>query len=216
MRARRGGPELKASENLLIDLHTHSAAYSTCSSLTVEELVAGSRARGFDAICLSEHDKLWPKEEVALLARRLGFPIFRAMELSAAGGHVLVFGLEDYGAPIYSLRRLREIADAVGAAIVKSHPLRDMAPPAGAGSLVEYLGLFDALEVFSGGESEESNRRALALARDHSIPATGGGDVHAPSEIGRFATRFERWITDERMLAAEIRAGRVQPYASPR
>lgn len=196
---------------MLIDLHTHSAAYSTCSSLTVEQLVVASRACGVEGICLSEHDKTWPADEILRLRRELNFPIFRAMEVSTSEGHVLVFGLDRYQGAMHSLRRLREMADAAGAALVKSHPLRDLAPGRWAASLADYLALFDAIEVLSGGESAQSNRQAREMARAHARAATGGGDVHAPSEIGRFATRFERWIEDERELAAEILAGRVAP-----
>jgi len=77
---------------MIIDLHTHTAAYSMCSSLDVEEIVRGSRAAGFDGICLSEHDKMWPAAEIASLSRQLDFRIFRAIEVTTSEGHVLVFG----------------------------------------------------------------------------------------------------------------------------
>jgi len=197
---------------VLIDLHTHTAQYSSCSSLAVAEIVAGSRAAGFDAICLSEHDKIWPAERVAELSRLLSFPIFRALEVTTSEGHVLVFGLDAYEHGMFSLKRLRAIATARSAALIKSHPMRDCGAFESGRPMSDYLKQFDALEVLSGGESEQSNAAALSLATRHSIAATGGGDVHAPSEIGRFATRFERHITDERMLASEIRAGRIAPF----
>jgi hypothetical protein len=182
--------------------------------LTVAEIVAGSRRRGFDGICLSEHDKIWPADEIARLSRELDFPIFRAMEVTTSEGHVLVFGLDEYRTAMHSLATLRKIADEAGAALIKSHPLRDMTPGREASSLAAYLAMFDGVEALSGGESAESNRQAFELARVHSIPAVGGGDVHSPSEIGRYATRFERRIADELMLAAEIRAGRIEPFAA--
>jgi predicted metal-dependent phosphoesterase TrpH len=201
---------------VLIDLHTHTAEYSTCSSLTVAEIVAGSRAAGFDAICLSEHDKIWPAQRIAELSRALNFPIFRAMEVTTSEGHVLVFGLDEYQGAMFSLRRLREITTARYAAMIKSHPMRDSGAAAIGRALPDYLRQFDALEVLSGGESKQSNGAALMLAQSHSIPASAGGDVHAPSEIGRFATRFERHIVDEQMLAAEIIAGRIAPFEAAR
>jgi hypothetical protein len=68
--------------------------------------------------------------------------------------------------------------------------------------------LFDAFEVLSGGESERSNTLAKAIAESYGLKATGGSDVHALSEAGRFATRFERQIGSEADLVAELRTGR--------
>jgi hypothetical protein len=201
---------------VLIDLHTHTAQYSSCSSLAVAEIVVGSRAAGFDAICLSEHDKMWPAERVAELSRSLSFPIFRAMEVTTSEGHVLVFGLDEYQEGMFSLSRLRSIVTTRSAAIIKSHPMRDSDAGTSGRAMSDYLKQFDAIEVLSGGESEQSNASALMLAKSHSIAASGGGDVHAPSEIGRFATRFERRITDEYMLASEIKAGRITPFEAAR
>jgi hypothetical protein len=113
---------------------------------------------------------------------------------------------------LWSLRRLREVANEHGAALIKSHPLRDgnfQAQSEGPWQdrMGELLALFDAFEIYSGGESDAANALSASLAQTYGLKGTGGGDVHALSEVGRFATRFACTIRSEVDLAAELRAG---------
>jgi len=198
---------------MLIDLHTHTYHLSSCSSLSLADLIYRSREAGLDGICVTEHDRMWDRHELARIAQETGFLLLPGVEITTTQGHVLVYGLNEYVEDLWNLRRLREVADACGAVLVKSHPLRDgnfQARPDGrvANGLEETLRLFDAFEVLSGGESEWSNTLAKAIAESYGLKATGGSDVHALSEVGRFATRFERQIGSEADLVKELRAGR--------
>jgi len=42
-------------------------------------------------------------------------------------------------------------------------------------------------------------------------PGVAGSDAHMPSEVGRYATVFERELTREEEMLAELRAGRFLP-----
>ena len=77
---------------MLIDLHAHTAPRSNCSRTTLEELVETARARGLDALCITEHDVRWPGDELADASRLLDFPLIPGVELTTDVGHVLVFG----------------------------------------------------------------------------------------------------------------------------
>jgi predicted metal-dependent phosphoesterase TrpH len=198
---------------MLIDLHTPTFQISSCSSLTLEELILQSRVAGLDGICLTEHDKMWSAAEVAHAAATYAFCVLRAMEVSTTQGHVLVYGLPAPMPGLWSLRRLREVANAYGAVLIKSHPLRDgnfRAQSDGTlhDGMGELLAPFDAFEIYSGGESDAANALSASIAQTYGLKGTGGGDVHALSEVGRFATRFECTIRSEADLTAELRAGR--------
>lgn len=198
---------------MLIDLHTHTHHLSSCSSLSLTDLIARSRDAGLDGLCLTEHDKMWSAEEVARAAAAHDFLLLRGMEVTTTQGHVLVYGLPAAMEGLWSLRRLRQVADEYGAILVKSHPLRDgncQACPDGTvqDGMADLLAMFDAFEVWSGGESDAANTLAASISRTYGLKGTGGGDVHALSEIGRFATRFERKIHSEADLVTELRAGR--------
>ena len=198
---------------MLIDLHTHTHHLSSCSSLSLEELIACCRAVGLDGLCLTEHDKMWSADEIARAAEAHHFLLLRGMEVTTTQGHVLAYGLPAPVAGLWSLRRLREVANEYGAFLIKSHPLRDGNFAAGldgttADDRADRLAMFDAFETLSGGESDTANALSTAIARSYGLKGTGGGDVHAASEVGRYVTRFEREIRSEADLVAELRAGR--------
>lgn len=64
---------------MLIDLHCHTRVRSACSALTPDALIRAARARGLDAVCLTEHDALWPLEDIEALAETMSVPVFRGM-----------------------------------------------------------------------------------------------------------------------------------------
>jgi predicted metal-dependent phosphoesterase TrpH len=199
--------------SVLIDLHTHTHHLSPCSSLSLDALIEHSRARGLDGLCLTEHDKLWSMEDLDRAMQKHGFLLVRGTEITTVQGHVLAYGLPAHIEGLWSLRRLHEAARAQGAFLVKSHPLRDgnfQARPDGtvSESFIDTLTMFDALEVCSGGESDAANALAASIAQSYSLKGAGGGDVHARSEIGRYATRFERTICSIDDLVTELHAGR--------
>lgn len=86
------------SDDALLDLHTHST-FSDGSD-TVAKLVAQARDAGLAGIAVTDHDALAQLSSVRKTARKLGFPVLAAVEVSAqdpASGHkvhVLGYSLE--------------------------------------------------------------------------------------------------------------------------
>ncbi|MGZ4800766.1 MAG: PHP domain-containing protein [Acidimicrobiia bacterium] len=110
---------------MLIDLHAHTAPRSNCSRTTLEELVETARARGLDALCITEHDVRWPGTELEDASRMLDFPLIPGVELTTDVGHVLVFG--PLARPLwlgYTLEQLVEEVEHGPTALVLPHPLR--------------------------------------------------------------------------------------------
>jgi predicted metal-dependent phosphoesterase TrpH len=195
---------------MLIDLHSHTRVYSGCSVLTPETLVEAARAAGLDGVCITEHDVLWPAEEIERLARDLDFVLLRGVEASTDAGHVLAYGLSHYDKDLSALLHLREVARREGALLFLAHPSRRHKPlPQGMG----LADLFDSLETINGTQSEPQNRSAARLAASLRLPGIGGSDAHAVSEVGACATRFEREVRTEEDLLRELRAGRYQAVA---
>ena len=110
---------------MLIDLHCHTRPLSACSALDAAELARLARSRGLDAICLTEHDRAWPEDELRELRGRTGFPIFSGVELTTDIGHILAFGLA--GTTGYSAigREVHQAALECGAILFLAHPARD-------------------------------------------------------------------------------------------
>ena len=71
--------------------------------------------------------------------------------------------------------------------------------------------LTDAIEVLNGGCIERENALAQDVARVLGRPGVAGSDAHMPSEVGRYATVFEKELESEEEMLAELRAGRFLP-----
>lgn len=188
-----------------IDLHLHTARHSPCAeALSPDQLAPRAAAAGLQGVVLSEHDVLWdPAELQALQAASPGLRLYRGVECTVQGAHLLVVGLVH----TRGLRRRQAFEEAVaaaheqGAAVVLAHPYRDGDPE----SLP--LHLVDTVEVASSSFSLEQAARALELAERLGKPAVAGSDAHALPTVGWAFTEFPGLPRDEAQLAAWIRAG---------
>jgi predicted metal-dependent phosphoesterase TrpH len=193
--------------DLLIDLHCHTRPLSACSSLSIEELIDGAQRAGLDGLCLTEHDRLWPAEELRALSERHGIVLLRGMEVTTELGHVLVFGLEEAPFGLFLAETLRRAVDAADGLMALAHPARAGQPRVDSATLAR---LFDMVETLNGSDGPEQNRAAGSLAERCRLPGTGGSDCHSPAEIGRVATRLVMPVSSERELVEELRRGRHQ------
>jgi hypothetical protein len=191
---------------VLIDLHCHTLPRSQCSALRPEDLVDLARARGLDGICLTEHDALWPQNELANLRERTNFPIFSGVELTTDMGHILAFGLNAGSGLFGSAAAAFAAAQREDALLFLAHPARD-------GLLKvshDTVTFFESVEALNGSDSRLQNMAASSLAHGFRLPGIGGSDAHAAAEVGRAATRFEAVLTDNASLLAALRSGRYE------
>ena len=189
---------------MLIDLHCHTRPLSACSDLTPDALLAGARAAGLDAVCLTEHDRLWPVDEARQLGERHGLVVLRGMEVTTEAGHVLVLGLEEPPPGMFFAATLRAAVEAAGGLMILAHPARAGMPRL---DHREVARLFDGVETANGSDGRETNAASLPFARMTALPGIGGSDCHTAAEIGRAATRLPEWVTDEQGLIAALRRG---------
>jgi len=193
---------------MLIDLHTHTYPKSGCSNLKPEELILLSKQAGLDAVCLTEHDTLWEVAKAEELAREYDLIVLRGMEITTEIGHVLVFGLNHRGANYSHVRELREAVTKAGAVMILAHPFRVSYTM---NCKDEVKQLFDAMEGINGTDLDHQNAATQMMCEELGMVATAGSDCHAASECGSCGTYFEKWITSEEELIAEVKAGRCRP-----
>ncbi len=199
-----------------IDLHVHTGRYSQCAEFVdPHEIAARAQRAGLAAVVLTDHDMLWQDEEIALLRQRSPcIRIFRGIEVSADGCHLLVIGLDDAG-PLGRGTAFEEVvayARSSEAAVILAHPYRDTNPDCLAVELV------DAIETGSTSFTAEDARKARLLAERLGKSTVAGSDAHALSRIGWAWTELPALPRDERQLAAALRAGLgrpVTPYPFP-
>jgi predicted metal-dependent phosphoesterase TrpH len=192
-------------EMVRLDLHVHTGRYSQCAEFLNPFRVGEFALRaGLAGVVITEHDMFWQDEEIELL-REVASParIYRGLEVSASGCHVLVIGIDD-DAGFERRMRAEDVvraAHAAGAVAVLAHPYRDSVP--------EELPLesFDAIEVGSSSFDKLESARSIRLARRYHKPMIASSDAHALSRIGWGWTEFPSLPANERELAEAIRGG---------
>ena len=208
---------------MLIDLHAHTSPRSNCSRTTLEELVRTARARGLDALCITEHDVRWPGTELADASRLFGLPLVPGVELTTDVGHVLVFG--PLRKPLwmgYRLAELMEECEHSDTALVLPHQVRRYAgeravrggrvppTPEEIAALPQWEAVH-AIEVASTQTTVLEHTLTAAALAVVARPAVGASDAHGPGLAGRYATEIDGPVHTAEQLAAAIRAGHVRP-----
>ncbi len=195
-----------------IDHHLHTSRHSPDSCIRPEVLLRRAREVGLDGVVITDHDFLWPDDEVAdLAALAPDLLVLSGAEISAREGHFLVFGLPHLGdvGPGIPLADLVRVVRGHEGAIVAAHPYRweqDF------DAIVDRHGpVFDAVELVSNNVSTQTRALATALLNRHPMGATGSSDAHEPATLGCYFTRFEAKITNITEFVGALRGRRYRP-----
>jgi predicted metal-dependent phosphoesterase TrpH len=187
-------PKWGEKEFMLIDLHVHTADYSPCSELDLEQAILRAKDMGLQGLCITDHESNGIASKAMQLARKHQFFILVGMEILTRQGDLLVFGLEEMPAgQVEADFLLKKIHQCQGIAI-SAHPFRDNGR--GMGELIRQYPQLSGVEVFNGRTSPNDNYRALHLTRLLRFNAVGGSDAHRLDEVGRYVTAFPDGIRD--------------------
>ena len=189
------------------DLHLHTARHSPDSVTDPFDLLESARAAGLDGIVITEHDYIWPEEELEeLRAAGPDLVILSGVEVSGRGGDVLVYGLPEPYAPPRGINwtDLCRVVHRQGGVAVAAHPNRWNQPFE---SLVVEPGVeLDGIEVLSNNMDPDLRERAAALLRKFPrFAQLGNSDSHAPETVGCCYTDFACEIRTSADLVAAIR-----------
>jgi len=209
----------KTSGGTLIDLHVHTYPASPCSSAPVDHLVEEAKKIGLDAVCLTDHNHVWSKDDIEKLRQKHGFLVLRGNEITTNQGDMLVFGLEKDIEGIINLKDLRAEVLAANGFMIVAHPFRGFLIVG-----VDEVGLtpekamerplfkfVDAVEVMNGNVTKKENAFASQVASGLGLPATGGSDAHEVADVGRYATYFHDIIKNEQDLVNALKKGNYKP-----
>ena len=200
----------------MIDIHTHTTRYSGgCSLLDPRVLVSEGIRNGLDGVAITEHNRLWSKDELSRLRDETGsngFVLLSGIEVDIYWHHLLIF---NYPYPInrtLSLKRLLNAIREAGGVAVLAHPFRyGRLANLDQETLSETFRMFDAVELLTPDHSMADNQQGLALWQACGLTATGGSDSHVPSQVGTCATEFSIPVRSEEDLARAIRNGQCIP-----
>jgi predicted metal-dependent phosphoesterase TrpH len=189
------------------DLHLHTSRHSPDSETDPFDLLRAARKAGLDGVVLTEHDYLWPEDELEeLRAAEPGLVILGGMEVTGRGGDMLVYGIQDAS----TLPRgigwgdlVREVHRQGGVAVA-AHPNRWGQPFE---RVVRDAGVeLDGIEIMSNNMDEDLRAQARELLQRYPHYAQlGNSDSHAPWSVGCCCTEFDAEIRTSADLVAAIR-----------
>ncbi|MBN2311409.1 MAG: hypothetical protein JXR94_20700 [Candidatus Hydrogenedentes bacterium] len=191
-----------------VELHSHTDVFSSCSRIAAPELIAMAEASGYDAVFVTDHNKVWPAHDLAALREHCErVRVLPGIEIALPDNHdILVLGAES---PIYeSLHTPSEVlaqACADGYLTVLAHPFRwhDALP--------EYCGLLDAIEVYTCNHPEDAQAaQAVAYAAQHNMAPVYSSDAHGLNFMNRFWIETDEPFDTPQELRRAILAGRYE------
>ncbi len=201
---------------MLFDLHMHTFRYSPDSVIDPYELIERARAVGLDGIVITEHDRLWPENELdELRARAKGLVVLAGVEITGRGGDMLCYGVTDLtnlprGTPWPELTR--EV-HRQGGACVAAHPYRWDQP---FDSLVAADGVeIDGIEMMSNNMDITLRTKAATFMQlQPRFAGLGNSDAHEIGVVGCCRTRFGATIGTMADLVQAIRSRQTTPVAA--
>ncbi len=194
---------------MLIDLHFHTAAYSRCSQIDLEEGVRQARERGLDALCITDHESRGAYTSAYRLSQRYGLKLLIGVELMSCQGDLLCFGLSRLPSQQLDAQTLIDQVRTEGGAVIAAHPYRDHERCL-RDSLFDLTGI-SAIEVHNSSTSSAEHQRATRSAELLGLPQVGGSDAHRLDQVGTFATRFAAPVTCLQELIEQLNCGSVHP-----
>jgi predicted metal-dependent phosphoesterase TrpH len=189
------------------DLHMHTRRYSPDSITDPYDLIKSAVAAGLDGIVITEHDCLWPENELEELRTAApGLVILGGVEITGLGGDMLCYGVTDLRALPKGVawpELCREV-HRQGGACVAAHPNRWGQPFEKL--LAQQQPELDGIEVMSNNmDADLRERAAELLVKYPHFAQLGNSDSHDPATVGVCYTDFDAVIRTNADLVAAIR-----------
>ncbi len=110
---------------MLIDMHMHEMRYSGDSFLKLEIMVELAKARGLDAICITDHDNMGIRDFAEEYSEKTGFPIFTGIEFFSLQGDIVAMGIKEYPRERIPAQEFITMVKEQGGMCFSAHPFRN-------------------------------------------------------------------------------------------
>ena len=110
---------------MLVDMHLHECRFSLDSFINLELIVAVAKAKGLDAVCITDHDSMGLKEFAAEYSKKENFPIFVGVEYFSAHGDITAWGIDTFPDTRIDSQIFIDHVNANGGFCVSCHPFRN-------------------------------------------------------------------------------------------
>lgn len=201
----------------LVDIHCHTREHSYDGKASAVEVVTGLRRQGFSGVVFTDHNYVWPPDELEELRAQANLPtdflLLSGQEVRTSvkgliAGDLLVYGPARALPDGTEATEIFEEVEDCGGFCIAPHPavpLIGFAPHVSAFPVA-------ALEVWNGRHGEKANAAARALAEEAGLPAIGGSDTHRIEDIGGGGTMLPRVPTSLEELQLMIRSREARPW----
>ena len=214
------------------EMHLHTSACSACAISTGEEYVLAAKKKGYTGIIITNHfyhgntsiSRKTPWKEFVEMYKndyletkkageKHGIEVLFGLEEGYGGGkETLIYGIDPdliINTPEFLHMTIDEMSAFVranGGFIACAHPFRDrvyIAEP----RKEPNAKLFDAVESYNVGNSEQDNRLAEEFCKKTGLYRISGGDTHLADNLGRAGIAFYERITTNEQLVAALKQG---------
>ena len=190
---------------MLIDMHLHERTWSTDSFLSLEEIVAIAKARGLDAVCITDHDSMGLRDYAAEYSKKADFPIFVGVEFFSLQGDITAWGIDSF--PDHRIDAQPFIA--AGGFCVSCHPFRNN--NRGLEDNLRRVSGLHGVEVLNGSTSLEANRTALRYCRELGLKPIGASDAHVTKQVGKYVTWLPEKVFTLEDFVAQLHSRPTRP-----
>jgi predicted metal-dependent phosphoesterase TrpH len=179
------------------DLHIHTT-YSWDGTCTIQAaLKQASHEMGLDVIAITDHDEIEGALRARDIAWKYNMEVVVGSEVSSLDGHLLCLYIQHKIPAGLPLEETVQMVREQGGLCIAAHPAARAVPSLKADRLAQALAHKDVgdtlvgIEAFNAGLVFQSdNERALRLADEFGLSATGNSDAHLVWMIGMGATAF--------------------------
>jgi predicted metal-dependent phosphoesterase TrpH len=198
---------------LKVDFHLHTSDDPLDRvAHTAKELISKAADEGFDAISITNHDRLTFNQDLFEFAREMDVLLIPGIEMTIENRHVLVLNppRNREVSSFSSLSKLRR-QDTL---VIAPHPYFPGVHSLN-GLLLRHLDLFDALEYCHFYSPRINfNQRVLHVSRINGFPLIGNSDSHFLSQLG---TTYSMIYAEKNMnsVFAAVRANQVEVITRP-
>ncbi len=199
---------------LKVDLHIHTKEdREDRVSYSAYELIDEAVLRGFDALAITNHDRLTYSPELKSHAAERELVLIPGVEATIEGKHVLLINMPFQNGCYNSFEDvLRQ--KAANNLVIAPHPYFP-SPTCLDGQLEAIPHLFDAVEHCHFYTCRiDFNRQAVRFAQKYRLPVVGNSDAHVLEQFGLAYSLVEAEKTPDAIIQA-IKAGRVKQVSSP-
>ena len=172
------------------DLHTHTVS-SLDGRQTLEQLISAAKAKGLDAIAITDHNFF------QALPTDRGMLLIPGCEFSTDAGHITGLFLEK-SPTVKPLQTAEEAISEIhrcGGIAVLAHPYQKAAER----TVPEGIDAVETANARAPYKNKGANILAYALAEEKKLPAIGGSDAHSAREVGNAYTEIN---AEEKTLTA--------------